>query len=177
MRRLSTTGRVGVSGPWSASTIQTYLRHVLDGLALTPPIDPDELCARIGDRRGRRIELVARALPPDTTSGLLISYKTKELIVYQADTTPAHQRHIVFHEILHLLRGHLDDDRESAICGALLGTSNGESEDSLYGDRQEWEAETGATILSGWSSAASSAQAPTEEAQRLGSVFGGGEWL
>lgn len=116
-------------------------------------------------------------MPPDTASGLLISYPTKDLIAYQADTTPAHQRHIVFHEIVHLLNGHLGPDRESAICGALLETSASAADASLYDNWQEWEAETGGTILSGWSGPASTPEPRSEAARRLGTVLGGAEWL
>ncbi|MGH3897599.1 MAG: hypothetical protein ACRDTA_04975 [Pseudonocardiaceae bacterium] len=77
----------------------------------------------------------------------------KDLIIYQCRTTRSHQWHIIFHEVLHLLRDHVltGGDGKPLLCGELFAdTSAAGRQQTLYDRWQEWEAETGATILSEW---------------------------
>jgi hypothetical protein len=64
------------------------------------------LLRRLSDRRGRTIQLVAAMLDPNAPCGVLISTTTVDIVCYAANTSPLHRRHIILHEIGHLLLGH-----------------------------------------------------------------------
>lgn len=148
-------------------------------LDLRPPLDVELLCDRLGQRRGRSIiitpsdELAGRrkfGFTWDDPSADAV------LIMYEARTTWTHQMMIILHELAHLICEHpgaaidhsyrTDHAREfqeispsalAEVLGsaplrrpkrggnrrALLGAS-------LYDEPAEWEAETMATIMSGW---------------------------
>lgn len=143
--------------------LRRRLGALLDDLGLEPPLTPERLCARLADRRGRPIDIVAWSLPPEAVSGFLLVYEHKDLIVHQSRTSGLHQRHIVFHEVAHLVLDH-------AGCGQAPVPPGDSPPDAgpatLYDDIEEWEAETAATILSSWGDAA---PAPSS---RLGAALG-----
>lgn len=145
------------------AALRRRLRTLLDDLGLEPPLTTDRLCDRLADRRGRPIELVAWALPPEAVSGFLLVYEHKDVIVHQSRTSGLHQRHIVFHEVAHLVLDH-------AGCGQTPVPADdsppGAGPATLYDDLEEWEAETAATILSSWSDAAPGSSS------RLGTALG-----
>ena len=143
--------------------LRRRLGALLEELRLDPPLTPERLCARLSGRRGRPIELVAWALPPETVSGFLLVYEHKDVIVHQSRTSALHQRHIVFHEVAHLVLDHEG-------CGQAPVPPEdrppGAGPATLYDDLEEWEAETAATILSSWGEAA------PEPSSRLGAALG-----
>jgi hypothetical protein len=81
-------------------------RARLDELDLPRPFDVRTLCADLGRRRGRPVELVEMALPAGAPSGLWLSTGQRDYIVYEQATSPLHQEHIILHEVSHLLCGH-----------------------------------------------------------------------
>ena len=134
--------------------MRRYCRALVSALGLNPPLNPEVLCARLAESRGRPINLYPEEIPVAAAVGLLMAAEDRDLITYQAATTHDHQGHIVYHEVIHLTRDHLGA-RDSLTCGLLLPETDSEIGGStrrpLYADWQEWEAETGATILSEWS--------------------------
>lgn len=182
-RRTSTGGRdlslevstvISSAEPLAETQLRALLGHTLSDLGLVPPLTPHDLCRSLGRQRVRDLELRERDLPPGVASGLLLSYANQDVIVYQRLTTPAHQAHIIFHEVVHLIRGHLDHNGGS-VCEALLAHRRDGRPGTLYGQWQEQEAETGATILSGWADTAT-ASTPIADAstRRLGAALGCG---
>jgi hypothetical protein len=75
-------------------------------LELPRPFDPAVLLERLAARRGRPIELLPVAARPHAPCGLLVSTQEADYIVYAADTGALHQRHILVHEIAHLMLEH-----------------------------------------------------------------------
>ena len=55
--------------------------------------------------RQRPVQLIPRALGPEIL-GLWLATDTADYIVYELNTSAYHQRHIVYHEGAHMLRGH-----------------------------------------------------------------------
>lgn len=143
---------VSSSGARDIAPICRDLRILLDDLGLTPPITPQRLADRWGDRNMRPVEMVGRALPPSAASGIVIEYEHKDLIVYQSATSEVHQNHIAFHELAHLIWKH-STGSETPLCGTLLGPEALIGGRSLYDAQHEWEAESAATILSSWADA------------------------
>ena len=143
-------------------------RSTLQSLGLSPPLDVDLLRARLGERRGKPIDLV---LTPNLTGrrtfGITASKPgaPSDVILVESQTTWAHQQLIVLHELAHMICGHpttaIDHsyrahqvDEYQTISpqavAAVLGTRQAQQGTSLYDDPIEWEAETMATIMINW---------------------------
>jgi len=132
-------------------------RRLLNELGIRPPLDVLELCRSVGRQRGRPIRLLPHRIPVPGPFGAWVATAQADYIVYQQDTSKAHQRHIILHELGHLLAGHgataenfdlvsqLAPGLEpEAVRRALLRTS--------YDTDHEREAETVATIILEWAS-------------------------
>jgi hypothetical protein len=133
--------------------LRQMCREVLRDLGIRPPLEAEVLCERLGAARGRPITLIPCALPVSGAFGCLVPMPRTDLIIYQRQTTRRHQWYIIFHEVLHLLRGHMSTggDGQSLLCSELFANTNVACRrQTLYDRWQEWEAETGATILSEW---------------------------
>ena len=88
------------------AALNVRCRARLDELHLPCPFDVRTLCADLGRRRGRPVELVEMALPADAPGGLWVSTAHTDYIVYEHATSPLHQEHIIVHELSHILCGH-----------------------------------------------------------------------
>ncbi|WP_254552304.1 toxin [Kitasatospora sp. MMS16-BH015] len=123
-------------------------------LGLPEVADVIELCAYLGAVRGRPITLVPMPMPASHPCGMWVAARDEDLIFYDANTTGAHQEHIILHELGHIIcchrgAGGLDE------AGARLLFPNLDPDlvrDMLlratYDDVQEQEAEIIAYLLS-----------------------------
>ncbi|WP_441247912.1 ParH-like protein [Kitasatospora sp. McL0602] len=75
-------------------------------LTLPEPFELAELTRALSERMGRPVEFIPLPAGSFGPCGVLVSTDQAEYIGYPADTTPLHQRHIVLHEVGHLLCGH-----------------------------------------------------------------------
>ena len=135
--------------------LRRQCRALLSGLDVRPPLDVAALCARIGQLRGRPIELVERPIPVPGPFGAWIRTSDTDYIVYQRETSRAHQDHIILHELGHILAEHVS--AETAAVPPLHPDIDPEHADqallrTAYADAQEREAETVATIILEWAS-------------------------
>ncbi|MEJ2870429.1 hypothetical protein WCD74_21845 [Actinomycetospora sp. OC33-EN08] len=142
------------------------LRGFLDGLGLAPPLDTGHLVERLTESRGRPLRLIDHPIQMPGPFGCWIATPTTDYVVYQRETTPAHQAHIVLHELGHIIAGHdrsgvgdLGDLVPPAESSRLIRAHPEIDRDSAdraltrnaYTCRQEREAESIATILTSWS--------------------------
>jgi hypothetical protein len=84
-------------------------RRLLRTLGVEPPIDVTELCRRLGEHRGRELRLMPFALDVPGPLGLWVEADRFDVIVYQSETSGAHQDHIILHEVGHIVAGHGGD--------------------------------------------------------------------
>ncbi|MEU5429124.1 hypothetical protein AB0H73_26520 [Streptomyces olivoreticuli] len=128
-------------------------QQVIGGIPIPDPFSAQELCARLAVERDRPLRLLALPTPtvPGTPSGLLLAVDTEDFILYDAQTSPLHQEHIIVHEIGHLVCNHRSavDDRE---LHRHLDIGDPRSVRQVlarirYGDEQEQEAEMIATLI------------------------------
>ncbi|MEE1781759.1 ParH-like protein [Streptomyces sp. SP17BM10] len=98
--------RVAWGGGDGYRAVLRRCRRMAQELDLPAPFDPAVLLDRLAARRGRPIELVPVAARPNLPCGLLVSTAEADYILYAADTSPLHRRHILVHEIAHLLFDH-----------------------------------------------------------------------
>lgn len=101
-------------------TLQHRCEAQLRALALPATIDLPALLDRVSALRGRPIFVCPASARP-APCGVWIAAPGRDYIFYEADTTPLHQAHIVFHELAHLLCGHQAAQvLEPALLHALL---------------------------------------------------------
>ena len=132
-------------------------RKLLNSLDITPPLDVELLCARLGESRERPIELLPYPIPVPGPFGVWIATPSTDYILYQQETSPAHQDHIILHEIGHMIADHTSDEQDDDL---LLDLQIGITPDhvrralrrSSYDSEHEREAEMVATIILGWAS-------------------------
>lgn len=139
--------------------LRRYCRRELRALEITAPLDVSTLLARLGARRGRPIELVPFPLPVPGPYGLWMAGRETDYIAVQADTTRAHQDHIVLHEVGHMLAGHDSDEGDDAMLRELFPSLGPEAirrtlRRYSYDEQHEFEAELVATIILEWASVA-----------------------
>lgn len=132
-------------------------KRMLQDLGIQPPLKVDVLCRLLGAHRGRPIQLAPYSLPVPGPFGMWIATGSADYILYQKETSHAHQDHIILHEIGHILADHKSDESTDeawqqmmpdispdAIKKALRRTS--------YDEDHEREAELVATIILEWAS-------------------------
>ncbi|HET9143455.1 hypothetical protein [Actinophytocola sp.] len=167
-------------------------RRILNDLDIRPPLDIEELCRRVGQSRGKPIRLMPHPIPVPGPFGVWITTDSADYILYQEQTTKAHQSHIVLHELGHMLAGHTSDEEDDALLAGLYpdagpDTLRGRYPDlepdavrralrrTSYGTEREREAETVATIILEWASVldrVAPRPSPDRTAQRLGTALG-----
>ncbi|MCE0535676.1 ImmA/IrrE family metallo-endopeptidase [Kineosporia rhizophila] len=119
-------------------------RALLRELDVPRPFGHRELCRRLARHRGRPIRLMPFPIEQPGPSGIWLATDVADVIVYQSQTTAAHQEHIILHEVGHIIAGH---DGESVDPEESVRVHRR----TAYDNRQEREAELIATILFEWS--------------------------
>ncbi|HEV2778721.1 MAG TPA: hypothetical protein VGX25_04905 [Actinophytocola sp.] len=166
-------------------------RALLNALDIRPPLDVTELCRRVGQQRGRPIRLIPHPIPVPGPFGVWIATTATDYILYQQHTSPAHQGHIVLHELGHILAGHCSDEADDGLFAELY---SGREPDAVpeefpdlapeavrralrrtsYDTDQEREAELVATIILQWASVLDRVARPASAdvvAQRMGTAL------
>ncbi|MER6446723.1 toxin [Streptomyces venezuelae] len=123
-------------------------------LDLPEAADVAELCRHLGEVRDRPITLVPMQMPSSHPCGMWVAARDEDLIFYDANTTGAHQEHIILHELGHIICCHRGAGGLDEAAARLL-FPNLDPElvrDMLlratYDDVQEQEAEIIAYLLS-----------------------------
>nr|WP_237694957.1 toxin [Streptomyces sp. SID5468] len=75
-------------------------------MGLPQVADVAELCRYLGEVRGRPITLVPMQMPASYPCGMWVAARDEDLIFYDANTTSAHQEHIILHELGHIICCH-----------------------------------------------------------------------
>lgn len=124
-------------------------RALLRELDVPAPFGPRELCRRLSAHRGRPIRLMPYPIESPGPFGIWFSTDEADVIIYQSQTTPSHQEHIILHEVGHIIAGHE---------GEAVGRTEPDGHEPVrvnrrtaYDSTQEREAELIATILQEWS--------------------------
>lgn len=144
-------------------------RRLLRELDISPPLDVPELCRRVGRQRGKPIRLIPHPIPVPGPFGVWIATARADYILYQQETSRAHQEHIVLHELGHIIAGHRSDENDDLLLGQLYPNTEPDALRTQYPDlapdavrralrrtsydeEHEREAETVATIILEWAS-------------------------
>ncbi|WP_167501614.1 hypothetical protein [Streptomyces malaysiensis] len=133
-------------------------KRELRALGIQPPLRVETLCHKLGERRGRPIRLVPHALPVPGPFGAWIAAPSTDYILYQQETTASHQRHIILHEVGHILADHhsdaFDDDElwKTAVPNLSAKAVKRLLRRTAYDEEHERQAELVATIIMEWAS-------------------------
>ena len=167
----------------SERELRRRCRRLLNELDIRPPLDVHELCRRVGQQRGKPIRAIAHPIPVPGPFGAWITTDKADYILYQRETTKAHQGHIILHELGHILAGHSSDEDGDALLGVEPGQYPDLAPDAVrralrrtsYDSEHEREAETVATIILEWASVLDSVGPPPASsgaaAQRMGTAL------
>ncbi|MFE5555784.1 toxin [Streptomyces sp. NPDC056544] len=123
-------------------------------LDLPAATDVAELCRHLGKVRDRPITLVPMQMPSSHPCGMWVAARDEDLIFYDANTTGAHQEHIILHELGHIICCHRGAGGLDEAAARLLFPNLDPQlvRDMLlratYDDVQEQEAEIIAYLLS-----------------------------
>jgi hypothetical protein len=85
---------------------QRRFTRLVDKIMMPVTPDTQALCDAVAQRLDRPIHLLALPLPADVPCGLVITTPNTHYVAHDNQTSPLHQRHIVAHELGHLLAGH-----------------------------------------------------------------------
>ncbi|GGM81253.1 hypothetical protein GCM10012275_59870 [Longimycelium tulufanense] len=159
--------------------LRRQCRSLLRDLDVPAPLNVRDLCRRLGEARGRPIELYEYPLEVPGPFGLWFRLPDRDAIFYQQGSVPWHQDHIILHELGHLLRGHpsgvgaLDPATAAILRNPAAGLEWDIAEEetdgdedlrrrrrTCYDDRYEREAELYATIIQEWCSVLTADPAP-----------------
>lgn len=116
------------------------------------PFDVGRFCELLGQQRGRPIRLTAISSPVDPC-GVWLDADSGDWIFYESGTSWPHQKHIILHELSHLICDHhasgdLDEERFRGLFPDLdVGVIRSRMDRSSYTDEQEQEAELLATLI------------------------------
>lgn len=133
-------------------------KRELRALDIQPPLQAEVLCRQLGERRGRPIRLVPHSMPVPGPFGAWIATPSTDYILYQQETTASHQRHIILHEVGHILADHQSDEVDDVALwkGAVPVLSTGLVRRLLrrtsYDEEHERQAELVATFILEWAS-------------------------
>ncbi|MGI8311689.1 hypothetical protein [Saccharopolyspora hattusasensis] len=141
------SGRIWSSartGSVNVSQMQALCQDLIAALGMRPPLDPVELCHRLGQHRGRRIKVRGVDLGATTSVGHVAQQRRVDSILYERAAPTPQRDLVIFHEVIHLVREHLNVG-ESLTCG--IAASRATNAQGSYADWREWEAEVGARLL------------------------------
>ena len=134
------------------SAIRQRCKDRLAALILPQPFDLVAFCAQVAAQRGRPIAL--RSMPlAGIAYGICLHGEAEDHILYELDTSPFHQQHIILHELSHLICGHQASGSIAAVeqIGLLgtmdLGRLRAVLKRASYSAVEEREAEILATLL------------------------------
>lgn len=117
---MGSPGGSGVRRWWQEVRLRRRLHRELTAIGIDTPMRMAEVCQRLETRSGKPIRLLAYPLEVPGAFGAWLSTPSADYILYQQETTPAHQEHIIAHEIGHMLSGHRSDELEDELWRELL---------------------------------------------------------
>lgn len=169
-------------------SLRRRCRALLRELDVRAPLDVrGELCPRLSEHRGKPLELLPYPIPVPGPFGCWISTARGDYILYQQETTRAHQDHIILHEVGHIIGGHHSDENDDELLGELYPLLSPDTvrqdypdldpqavrralRRSAYDTHAEQEAEYIATIIQEWASVADHLTMPRTDDATLNNV-------
>jgi len=149
-------------------SLETKITALLGDVGIPRPWSVESFCERLGEFRGRPIELLPVDMPGGGPDGVWIALPSVDVIVFDRRTSDLHREHIICHELGHVLLCHRGDtgaevvvpDLEAQLIRAMRRASEDSPADATdtgdggprmyrqnYDSRQEQEAELAAHLV------------------------------
>jgi len=116
-----------------AQDMQGICIALCEHLRLVPPFSAIELSDRIADERSCFIYVASRRLP-GTIFGVCARLRGAYAILYRADGSMAHQERIIFHELGHIVLGHLRQTERILVLREGLTSTTEEHEAEAFAE-------------------------------------------
>ncbi|WP_159848451.1 hypothetical protein [Nocardia sp. CY41] len=140
------------------SATRSQLEALVDRLELPEDWSVEDFLSSLERVRGRKV--ICMPLPVDAPVGLCglwLARAHDDVIVHRLSSDPTQERHVIGHEVAHLLLGHGHRASPAKVAQMLMGVApEGEMEASMikaarwansYAARDEYEAEFFATLI------------------------------
>jgi hypothetical protein len=112
--------------------VQAGVMGLPTGLQVPHPFDLDTFCEWLATARGRELLLLPVEFGCEI-SGLWLPLPDRDVVYYEASTTPAHRLNIVLHELAHMILDHPHDPvTVRALRNRLVSFVDGEAFDRLF---------------------------------------------
>ncbi|WP_308820041.1 ImmA/IrrE family metallo-endopeptidase [Pseudonocardia alni] len=123
--------------------------ELLDSLRLASPFTAWDLTAALAARRGRPIRITSADLGGVAVVGHLVAQPGRDRILHDSRATKPQQEAVIYHELGHLILGHLEPGDVPLACGSVdtLRVAHADATEISVAAWREWEAETAATQL------------------------------
>jgi hypothetical protein len=142
-------------------SLRRRVEQALEAVQIPQPWNIEEFARRLGDSRGRHLELLPTSMPLEGPDAVWLAGPTVDLIVYDGATNDLHREHVILHELCHILLCHrgTDDVRVEPSLLRTLGLvepdADTDTDDAwhsalhrvAYDDNQERDAELAATLV------------------------------
>ncbi len=120
-------------------------------LPIPIPFDVQIFVASLAERRGRPIALEPMSLQ-GVVSGAWVAMPSVDVVVYEQHAMPLHQRHIILHELSHIICEHQGIDSsekglQSLFSAPIAAARLRTLQDDQYSDGEEQEAEVLASLI------------------------------
>lgn len=90
--------------------LRGVVRELLAELGVRPPLDVADLCARLAVHRGRNLILEPTdTMPISAAYAMWVATEDTDHLYFQQRTSPLHRRHLILHEVGHIIAGHASD--------------------------------------------------------------------
>jgi hypothetical protein len=86
--------------------LERECRRLIADIEVPEPFDLSVFLSYVAARRGRDLHLHPQPAPAGAPCGLWLATDTADHVFYAAGTDPLHRRHIILHEIGHILCDH-----------------------------------------------------------------------
>jgi hypothetical protein len=90
------------------------------GFPVDQTLTISDVCEIISERTARPIAIYSLELPEGMPDGILYRGEESDVILFEERLTPIHRRHVILHELGHLVCGHLPAGRPGETTQHLL---------------------------------------------------------
>ncbi|WP_224389070.1 ImmA/IrrE family metallo-endopeptidase [Pseudonocardia sp. ICBG1293] len=104
---------------WSRSpgrAVEAKARHLLRDLNLQLPLDLDELCLKLGEKRMRPIQTLEFCFPDPSIFGLWVEATDTDIIIHDANLPPRQRTRTILHEVGHMVFDHEPDNSDDDVA-------------------------------------------------------------
>ncbi|WP_026254928.1 ImmA/IrrE family metallo-endopeptidase [Salinispora arenicola] len=137
------------------ANLRRRCQRLINDLEIPEPFDLDCFRRQLAGQRGRPLKIspLPALAEPGFVSGVWVATENADYILYNARTSPLHQRHIIMHEVGHMIFRHNEHELPEGVMRSsefpnIYSRPGGDMTARInYSKWEEVEAEMAATLL------------------------------